>query len=121
MSHEDEILDALARRDREKAGHTPGPWKVSQYSSGAEIMARVPLVDGTRGEYQLLLASVMSDRHHDPQGNANAALIAAAPDLLAALETLVADIEHKYRDRSGDVDHSGIDAALAAIAKAKAH
>ena|SRR5436309_2166926 len=71
------------------AAHTPGPWTVTQYSSGAEIYARVPLKDGTRGEPFLLVAEVASDRHNDPQGNANAHLIAASPRLLEACKLAV--------------------------------
>lgn len=45
-------------------------------------------------------------------------LFSAAPDLLAALEVLTADMEAEYRDRNGDADHDGIAKARAAIARA---
>lgn len=47
-------------------------------------------------------------------------LLKSRADLLAALKTLLADMEYEYRDRNGDADHDGMDAARAAIALAKA-
>lgn len=57
--------------------HTAGPWKENQYSAGYEIYG---------GEHSKLVASVAVRRHDDPEGRANSLLIAAAPELLEALE-----------------------------------
>ena len=77
--------------------HTPGPWTVdNQYIHGP---------DGIRF---LAVAG-------DGAGQANARLIAAAPDLYAALENI---IEHRERMGLGS-DHV-YDAARAALAKANA-
>ena len=78
-----------------KTQHTPGPWTVdNQYIHGP---------DGIRF---LAVAG-------DGAGQANARLIASAPDLYAALENI---IEHRERMGLGS-DHV-YDAARAAIAKA---
>ena len=84
------------------AEHTPGPWEVVP---GLDDKARV-----------FYVRTIDNDLHYIAQigrfgenAPANARLIAAAPDLLAALETAVA---------SGKSWH-GISSARAAIAKAK--
>ena len=77
--------------------HTPGPWRV-----------------GGRGEYlnQLNIEPCIGVAYgHDVELIANARLIAAAPDLLEALEALIED----QRDASLPV----LAKARAAIAKAK--
>ena len=80
-----------------QAKHTPGPWTVdNQYIHGP---------DGIRF---LAVAG-------DGAGQANARLIASAPDLYAALENI---IEHRERMGLGS-DHV-YDAARAALAKANA-
>lgn len=78
--------------------HTPGPWHVDIY-----------------GEYNVvessdcrLIATVRSGRNSSLK--ADARLIAAAPDLLDALQNLVSDV---HRGCSGETD-----AALDAIVKA---
>ena len=57
------------------ARHTPGPWRVFGYDIG------------TSPDETLAVVCAMDDNTDD----ANAALIAAAPDLLAALADLLAD------------------------------
>lgn len=62
------------------AKHTPGPWHVSQLwagYTGAEIRA---------GDTKL--AILLINGHNAEHGEANARLIAAAPDLLAVLQTV---------------------------------
>ena len=81
-----------------KTQHTPGPWTVdNQYIHGP---------DGIRF---LAVAG-------DGAGQANARLIASAPDLLAALYSIATDPSAIY---SGANAHIG-DIARAAIAKATA-
>lgn len=62
------------------SGHTPGPWRTEEQWHGTAIKADKRTVART---------SPWSNREEQ----ANARLIAAAPDLLAAVESLVADIE----------------------------
>lgn len=78
---------------------------------------------GKGGSEAVLVAEInASDRKaygFPVSAEATANLLAAAPDLLAALKTLLADMEAEYRDRNGDADHDGMDKARAAIAKAE--
>lgn len=87
------------------AKHTPGPWYIG--------MKPGPMIYGPKGEQ-------VSDMRHKPftlvseidESVANVRLISAAPDLLAALEAMIAKI---------DADKLPISCSLAraAIAKAK--
>ena len=80
---------------------TPGPWRASHDS---------------HGRFQLIADGIPLDPERDGaqpgEGAANAALIAAAPDLLAALVDLVDDVV------SGEFYESRLVAAQEAIAKA---
>lgn len=67
--------------------HTPGPWVVALSDSSGDLFVReaTPYVLGRR----LAVARVTSVSRADTEINANARLIAAAPDLLAALEEIL--------------------------------
>ena len=91
--------------------HTPGPWVTSDEGNNTLILAD--------GKY---IASVW---HYDngPEGgnlmpniDADATLISAAPDLLAALRDLVSQVQG-YQECNGDKGFAFTD-AQAAIAKA---
>src|ERR1700689_1754334 len=72
-----------------KANHTPGPWRVWHHdmqSGGPAITNRDGLVSIARANYL-----VRGQRGLIEQTVANANLIAAAPELLAALMQIVAD------------------------------
>lgn len=66
------------------AQHTPSPWEIERVKNGwAQISA-------TNGQwYEFAKVAVMMDRKPSPSGKANATLIAAAPELLEALEAIV--------------------------------
>lgn len=66
--------------------HTPGPWKVSPLLSASENHRGFHIIspDGWR------LAQVQPYDEDGVQGGANAQLIAAAPELLEALEAALA-------------------------------
>ena len=68
--------------------HTPGPWFVNSFQVWAEK-------EGKR--FGTLLASLRNTHTGDTVANADAALIAAAPELLAELQA-IAD----YIDKAGD-------------------
>ncbi len=79
--------------------HTPGPWQARQWSSGnwhvTPVAAfHVPLIAST--EYQ---AGHGIDA---PTEEANARLIAAAPDLLATLAAIVLPYREWLGDRADD-------------------
>lgn len=63
--------------------HTPGPW---EHVGGGDIMAPF---DQTDKWYVANAYDGLPDGHHD----ANCNLIAAAPDLLEALELLIAETD----------------------------
>lgn len=107
--------------------HTPGPWLVS-----SKVGQRNPLYRGivtllTRDPYLAVVVEDDERAYHtiDPETlAANAALIAAAPDLLEALEKLLWSVEHytnmPYANREEyEFDQEEIQQARAALRKAK--
>ncbi len=80
--------------------HTPGPWKFCE-SDDARVPDRIVSQTGVT----IASGTVGVNR-------ADAALISAAPDMLAALETMLA-----YWDKGSF--HPAIDQACAAISRAK--
>lgn len=91
-------------------GHTAGPWPWEYTSDGKRIVIGYGLVEGPHG-YEV--AEVYSDDCPREVAEANANLIAAAPDLFNRLENLVIGIGMGW-----DLDGL-IEAANAAIAKAR--
>lgn len=94
--------------------HTPGPWHVN--SSGAEIVE-------DRG---IVIAEVFDRGTETPRPQANARLIAAAPDMLRALQDFVgmsSSLEHGVRNQPYTDDSAKfvIENARSAIAKATGH
>jgi hypothetical protein len=117
-----------------KAKHTMGPWVAIVPKSrlnhlGNDITQYTIMTDKTRGELRRGGAAHYKDDPHDvdnitiasqflgdmtlAEGQANASLIAAAPDLLQALENFLAFAENEAW--SGEL----LNNASAAISKAK--
>jgi hypothetical protein len=97
--------------------HTPGPWYVGTEfnDQGRHIYAAQKVRHEDGDEWHPLIACTDDDeRLVDWQ--ANAVLIAAAPDLLEALETL-ANMAEAFPDELHK-DHPDVVAARAAITKA---
>ena len=93
-----------------KAVHTPGPWAVSDQNS-LDIEA-----DGEK----IATTAITQDLNAYQQCQADAHLIAAAPELLAALETVTDWLETELEDADAHVrDNAGLTAALAILAKAR--
>lgn len=93
------------------AQHTPGPWAVSRNNAGAIPLHFQPLEVIGRGG-ACCVAAKLGD---GPEALANAHLIAAAPELLAACQALLAEAElHGLTDNDAHLRE-----ARAAIAKAK--
>lgn len=71
--------------------HTPGPWHYGQAKSGASRVFS--------GNWEIVRAMSAHGLRKVPkeEREANARLIAAAPDLLQQLEALVVQIEHSNR------------------------
>lgn len=108
--------------------HTPGPWMVSEIISNRAIfkedstgnlrMVKEELDLCIEGD-GLILLTIDS---RPPEAQANARLIAAAPDLLAALEsvcTIASCAPHDDADRAEDALNKIFHKARAALAKAQ--
>ena len=97
--------------------HTPGPWTIDysiNLSNGASCLIRA----GKLGIAEVWKTDDGIARFQDDEvGQANAALIASAPDLLAALESLVEMDDDPIRYMA--CRSYRIDAARAAIEKAR--
>lgn len=96
-------------------GHTPGKW---EYTATVSFHDR-PDLPCVVDEFRLVVAQCWDDGHTEEECEANARLIAAAPELLEALEDLLG-----WRDDSNNL-HKPIEVraaymrARAAIAKAR--
>jgi hypothetical protein len=95
-----------------ETGHTPGPWRVT-YSDDGGFQVGVELHDGA---FDVVICARGSWTHRAKESLANARLIAAAPELLAALVGL---IELGRKDTSNPKYDGYYDTARAAIAKAE--
>lgn len=89
------------------SGFTPGPWVV-ELADDAYCIANVG---------NLVIMPCGGKVKHD-NAEADARLIAAAPDLLEALEMIVAEAD-SYTARTGKPVYNWLDQARAAIAKAR--
>ena len=111
--------------------HTPGPWTITRMTREPETILEMDesfiessqgwANSGMAGKRTVAIVGHWKDR---PNPEADARLIAAAPELLEALENLV---EIEARDNKGDPDYASTDTwreealeiARAAIAKAR--
>lgn len=89
--------------------HTPGPW-----SRNIPPISRYPTIFAGRNTH---IAAIKSGAIPESEAEANAALIVAAPELLAALEDFFAMIQGEFPSILEDSHH--FDKITAAIAKAK--
>lgn len=94
------------------AKHTPGPWKsVNVSSQGTAVYRRIDGLNGTHigfaGAYKL---------HNSEIAEANARLIAAAPDLLEAAQLAVIELAYVAH---AEVESNALPLLRAAIAKAE--
>ena len=90
----------------EKDKHTSGPWTV-EYDGTTVVMGG-----------QCVIVAPAKDGSTREEEKANAALIAAAPCLLAALELIVPDMQH-YVSTHGSGPDKRLDVAYAAIERAR--
>ena len=104
--------------------HTPGPWVVG----ASDFLEQWVCIDAPSGDrdldYKLWEGIAMAYGCEESPGKglkkakANAYLIAAAPELLEALEMIVSEAD-SYTARTGKPIYNWLDQARAAIAKAK--
>lgn len=103
--------------------HTPGPWRIGNHRGfNADHIQAVRDPDEEKSicnVYGIYLHSTVGDVANEPrcaEGLANARLIAAAPDLLAALKQVRGKIDKEIRRGGGifaDAELRYIDAAIA--------
>ena len=105
--------------------HTPGPWRVdpSYNPTGGELFAIGALYQWPEGENAFVGIAFTPCKGVGPYAahrEADARLIAAAPELLEALKGLLADIEDYQRINNigGEQNHAQV-MARSAIAKAE--
>lgn len=100
---------------------TPGPWRFSQGFVGTKSSGYVPIRNPFRADaFDGPEGSPNRSDHTDAELDANAHLIAAAPDLLSGLSYIVECYDAALRDsRAITLDGARIDQMRAAIAKAK--
>ena len=93
--------------------HTPGPWRIID---GTFVYK---LDESEQNRFHLQVAAGFAGRNRTSTEEifANARLIAAAPDLLAALEIVVSDWTAQF-ERNGHLAPTWCKQARAAIAKA---
>lgn len=83
------LSDARKNAHAAKVGHTPGPWTINpnrKYRAHHFIMA-------ARGKENQTVVATVPHHFDEPVQDADASLIAAAPDLLVACEAVVASWE----------------------------
>jgi hypothetical protein len=95
------------------SGHTPGPWRVK--GSGRGLILRI--FGGDHDDIDTEIATVFRADHLDYE--ANAQVMAAAPELLAAL-ILCRSCLNEEVIAAGDLDHPTIRAHAKAAAQADA-
>lgn len=107
------MSDSVVRSTDEPA-HTPGPWRLKRDANREEYSVNVPPKDpGAVGYLQIASLNFGFDEPFESQQHANARLIAAAPDLLAALKAMMS-----YYD-TPSAPWALLDPARAAIARAE--
>jgi hypothetical protein len=98
------------------AQHTPGPWEVfPAYTGTSRFPVGINHGDGSSS----IFAEVNGRGGVDGQNMADARLIAAAPDLLAALQRALPLIEKCERESGSGLGELYAKAARVAIAKAE--
>jgi hypothetical protein len=100
-----------------KQGHTPGPWSFSDNTNMASGKTHYTVYSNDDGYSRLVICDtpyVKNFKHHE----ANARLIAAAPELLEALEDVTDQMESIMRVSGFSYDGGPLNAARAAIRKA---
>lgn len=94
--------------------HTPGPWAVDDHDYGVEVFRAQPMPGGGRGE------GVCAVYGWGAMRDADARLIAAAPELLEALKRALRWFDGDFPYGHEEAEREGAtEAARAAIEKAR--
>lgn len=100
--------------------HTPGPWAISKINQRIDIISADTL-SAKKLSKESNSGFIIAECFGDDDKEANARLIAAAPELLEALQRLVTEASvsvYKYRPDADNV-HKAVCLAKTAIAKAE--
>ena len=100
--------------------HTPGPWKATQdyhcYGDSVEATQQpFQIMGGDEEEDTFRRIAQLTDAWDEEQ-EANAHLIAAAPELLAALQTFVDDPQSYWMEHLWDFAREAVDKATGGAA-----
>lgn len=76
--------------------HTPGPWEIELVAPSYNVGYRFHIWPGGRGGWMIAAITNASKSSEDSRCEANARLIAAAPDLLEAAEAALVTLEDEY-------------------------
>lgn len=103
------------------SGHTPGPWEVDESGDVRQVRPRTD-AERAAGQCAGYRVAILASGPADPSDGANARLIAAAPEMLEALQMLIscvydADGASGYKEQWTE-ERPQIRAARAAIRKA---
>lgn len=93
--------------------HTPGPWTVRTYSATKGKVEEVSINSSRWKEMAIVFVQEEGDLLGN--GEANARLMAAAPDLLAACLSILRDLDHGCAEVVGQT----VEEIEAAVAKAR--
>ena len=109
--------------------HTPGPWEARERALDFGNINSLPCVEISAPDRKYWLAKILLDVGKPGEGAANAALMLAAPDLLAALKAILSVMEpgpdghderlHVWLNYPEKPEITPGSMALAAIAKAE--
>ena len=89
--------------------HTPGPWEIERYSDGLiQIVGDLKVISDDEEHFTTVVEQISATNEE-----ANARLIAAAPDLLEALKDLADDISDRF-DMDSPSTNPGIKHCIAA-------
>lgn len=101
--------------------HLPGPWFVSR-DPRPDMEWNLHIASVAQPHLEVCSMFHTTDQDGNGRGEANARLVAAAPDMLAALECLlpglILDLRYANEDDDKEAMQSRIETVTAAIAKA---
>jgi hypothetical protein len=98
--------------------HTPAPWHIGQGNGEGEIFAESGRMKLQNGGIALYSVCSMTSGYNDEEDAANVRLISAAPELLAALQSMVEAFGHYCEGDPSDDEVTALEAALKTINKA---
>jgi hypothetical protein len=99
--------------------HTPGPWHIGSGNGEGSIFAKNGRMRLETGGTTLYAICHNVSTWNIDEDDANARLIAAAPDLLEALETCVSELNQLAFLANDKLANAAIEKSIEAIRKAK--